>query len=432
MLDEPFQTPSTPQSPPVSSGSSNATTRIVRQPVHNAHSATASPTIKPKLPTRKRLSINKDGRTFSLLHDDAQPADDSSGLKSPMLSPVSRSSFDSLPSYASNTARNSSISASYAADEDSTLTTIPGTPPSEDENNLSVDRPGISPGNYQLVGGIRKVPKTPDFKQKSIVSSESPLPPLPEISDDLPTSSHDLSSKTSFYSTHTASTTSETSNYKVYRYTSPSLLEDAVTAPASSDSNYQIIQESSPESSVIYRPQVPRPETESYEGPSSDLSRTSSIAQRPQTSNSDANYEIHGDISPCASYLDHPYLSKYSQESLIVPALKPRSRRSNERLGYYKSRSRESLRSKEGRSRTGSLTSISTVLSRREALKAVVGSGFLVHLPIPNLKSKGPSSWAEPSEGNYPQRSYMNENPHQWSNFASLDDSCVSFANQKP
>ena len=414
MLDEPFQTSSTPQSPPRSSGSSNPTTRIVLQPAPSAHSATASPTTKPKPPARKRLSINKDGRTFSLLHDDPRPADDGDS-KSPMLSPVSRTSFDSFPSYASNTARNSSISASYAADEDSTLTTIPGTPPSEDQNNLyaATDLPGTSPGNYQLVGGIRKVPKTPDNKQKSIVSSESPLPPLPEVpSDGLPTSSHDLSSKISFKSTDTSSTASDTSNYKVYRYTTPSPPDDAVAVPFSSDSNYQIIQESPSESSVIYRPQASPPESEYYEVASSDFSRTSSLVQRPQTSNSDANYEIHGDLSPSNSYLDYPPPSKYSQESLVVAALKPRGQRSNERLGYYKSRSRESLR---GRSRTGSLTSISTVLSRREAFKAVVSSGLLVHLPIPNLKLKGPSSWAEPSEGNYPQRNYMNENPHQWS-----------------
>ena len=411
MYDETFQKPSTPQPPPSSSGSSTATTRIVPHPPHNAHSATKTPPTKPKAPTRKRLSINKDGRTFALLRDDPQPADDGASI-SPILSPVSRTSFDSFPSYASRTARNSSISASYAADEDSTLTTIPGTPPpSEVQNKLAADPPGTSPGNYQLVGGIRKVPKTPDSKQKSTVSSEGPLPSLPGALDDLPTSSHDLSSKTSFQSTDTNSTLSETSNYKVYRYTSPSLPEDTVEAPSSSDSNCHIIQESSSESSVIYRPRAQTYETEDYEVPSSDFSRSSSVVQRPQTSNSDANYEIHGDLSPSTSFLNNPYSSKYSQESLVVPALKPRGRRSNEKLGYYKSRSRESLRSK---SRTGSFTSISTVLSHREAFRAVVSSGLLVHLPTPT-KSKGPSSWAEPSEGNYPQRSYMNENPHQWS-----------------
>lgn len=90
-----------------------------------------------------------------------------------------------------------------------------------------------------------------------------------------------------------------------------------------------------------------------------------------------------------------------------MPPLRPRTRRSSENLGYYKSRSRESLR-------TGSLTSISTILSQQEASQAVVGSGSLINLPALSSKLKGTGSCAE-TQNSRPLRSHMNEHPHQWS-----------------
>ena len=228
------------------------------------------------------------------------------------------------------------------------------------------------------------MPKTPDLKGKAAVVVDS-LPPLPETSAATP---HDLSAKPSFQSdsTETATTASENTNYKVYRDNSAPNSDTALAPPSSSDSNYHFRGDPSPASSVIYRPHT---------------------AQTASSESENENWEILVDPSPSPSYVDVQPGSKYSQESLVVPPLKTRPRRSNESLGYYKSRSRESLRS-------GSLTSISTVLSQQEATRAIAGSGSLIQLPIVASKLKGTSSWARPIS-NHPLRSPMNVSEHQWS-----------------
>lgn len=405
--DESFQNRSTPLTGPQSTDSSTTPRRMLLQSARNAPPATGSPTTQRRAPTKKRLQIHKDGRTFSLLRDDAQASSDNI-VRSPISSPASFKSFDSLPSYASNTEpRTSGISTFYATEGDSTLTTIPGTPPAvSSENSPSADPAASSIWSRSLVGGVRKVPKTPDSKQEAVSPELTSLPPLPtlsEVSHASPSASRELSAKPSFQSYTTVSTVSENSNYKTYR--SQSLQPDElVPTKDSSNSNYHIISDSSPDTTIIHRPPEPPSECDS-EIASLQVSRQSSILQRPHTATSEANYELHGD--PSSSDLNLALPTQYSHESLVIPALKPRARRSHERLGYYKSRSRESLRS-----RTGSITSITTVLSQREALRAVLSSGSLVnHLPT---LAKGPSSWAEPSI-NIPQQSYMNEHPHQWS-----------------
>ena len=367
-----FQTTSKAQGEASSSGSS-VSTHTTHQHPQNADSATGSPISKPRpLPkkrSKKRLQIHKDNKTFSLLQDDSQ---------SVTLSISKKSSYDSLASEALHAeARSNSI--------DSCLPLTPATPASEGKQPISADLISSSPWNYQLVGGLRKVPKTPDLKQKSTTIVDSPLPPLPPLPEvsDVPSAaaSHDLSAKPSFQSTQTATTTSETTNYKVYGSTSDSTSEVALQPPSSNNSNYQLI------------------------GDPSEADTASSVIHRPQTGESEnENYELHGDPSPIGSSVNLVGRPKYSQESLVVPPLRPRANRSNESFGYYKSRSRESLR-------TGSLTSISTVLSQQKAAQAVVGSGSLIQLPIFN-RPPASSSWAE---NTHPPRSHMNEHPHQWS-----------------
>ena len=380
-LDDQFQRTNKVQASTESSGSSVSTTHATLQPPQIGNSATGSPISKPKPLPKKRLHIHKDNKTFSLLQDDSQPAED--GTTSPALLPAKQKSSDSLPPDACITESRSNSTGSCVVEEapNSSSIVIPATPASKSKQPISADPINSSPGNYQFVGGLRKVPKTPDLKQRAAASNDSPLPPLPEQPDDAADVSHDLSTKPSFQSTETATTTSENTNYKVYAATSPSTSEAALVPPSSSDSNYQLIGDPSQASSVIYRPQT-------------------AISE-------DENYELDGDPSPETSYVNLSGPSKYSQESLIVPPLQPRTWRSNEHLGYYKSRSRESLR-------TGSLTSISTVLSQQEASRAIVGSGSLIQLPVLKQKQKGTSSWAEPL-GLYPPRSHMNEHPHQWS-----------------
>jgi hypothetical protein len=344
------------------------TTHATPHRAQNVNSATGSPISKPR--PKKRLYVHGD-KTFSLVQEDGS-ARGKTG------------SSDSLPLEADNAkGRSNSIGSCVPDAGHFGSSVVPGTPASESKQPISADPISSSPWNYKLVGGLRKVPKTPDLKQKAAATAESPLPPLPEISDRPPAAvSHDLSTKPSFQSTETATTTSENTNYKVYRGTSPSPSEVALAPPSSSDSNYQLLGDPSPPPSVIYRPQTSTSENE--------------------------NYELHGDPSPSPSFVNLVQShSKYSQESLVVPPLKPRTRRSNENFGYYKSRSRESLC-------TGSLTSISTVLSQQEASQAIIGSGSLIQLPILKHKPKGLSSWAESSNA-HPPRSHMNEHPHQWS-----------------
>ena len=381
-LDDQFQRATKAQASTGSSGSTVSTTHATPQPTKNGNSATGSPISKPKSLPKKRLQIHKDNKTFSLLHDDSQSNETAS--KSPSLSPRQQTSSDSLLFDASNAASRSNSVASCVSEEapeGSSVAAVPATPGAHSQQSISADPITSSPWNYQFVGGLRKVPKTPDLKQKDLGINESFLPPLPEKPDAPTEVSHDLSTKPSFNSTETATTTSENANYEVYNNISTSTSELDLVPPSSSYSNYQLLGEPSPTPSVLFRPQTASSENE--------------------------NYELHDNPTPEASFVNLPPPSKYSQESLVVPPLNPRARRSNDQLGYYKSRSRESLR-------TGSLTSISTVLSQQEASRAIAGSGSLIQLPNPTQKPRGTSSWAEPS-GLHPPRSHMNEHLHQWS-----------------
>jgi hypothetical protein len=374
-----FQHASKSQSALDSTGSPVSTTYTLSQPPAS-DSPTRPATSRPKPHPKKRLHIHKDNKTFSLV-----PQDDSQLIENPPLSPRSRtlstkSSYDVLPSQGIAEAEsNTSPSLPGSPPRDPS---VPASPPSEPEEQASADLIGSSsPWNYQLVGGIRKVPKTPELKLKIAEASEQP--PLPAPSDAPTSPSRILSTKPSFRSTETTTTTtSENTNYKVYRELSPAVSEAAPGSSPSGNSNYQLHGDPSPDSSVIYRPQA---STSEYE-----------------------NYELHGDPSPSTSSVQllRPH-QKYSQESLVVPPLNPRPKRSDESFRYFKSKSRESLR-------TCSLTSISTALSQQEAAQAVAGSGALIHIPHANSQFRVADSWAE-VVGTHPPRSYMNERPHQWS-----------------
>ncbi|CAL3965955.1 unnamed protein product [Diplocarpon coronariae] len=389
VLDERFQQTTRVQPPPSSSGSSVSRTHPT--PQHRDSPGATSPTGSPSSSKarawpKKRLQIHNDNKTFVLLpvQDDSPSVEDGSRSPTSLLS-TSQYSSDLPPlnvAYAEDRSNSTKLCALKASP-----TNIPATPASQNKLSISADHITSSPGDYQLVGGLRKVPKTPDLKHRAATPSESPLLPLPQTTDG-PSSavSHTLSTKPSFRSTETATTTSENTNYKVYLDDSTSTSEVALAQQQSSSggSNYQVIGESSPPGSVIYC---------------------------PQTAPSEDNYESQGDLSPGDSYVDHLQATGYSQESLVLPPnSKTRSRGSDENtLAYYKSRSRESLR-------TGSFTSITTAFSQQEAFRAIVGSGSIINLPIPILRYKhqGSSSCAEP-QSSHPPRLHMNEHPHQWS-----------------
>ncbi|CAK7213721.1 hypothetical protein SCUCBS95973_001895 [Sporothrix curviconia] len=111
------------------------------------------------------------------------------------------------------------------------------------------------------------------------------------------------------------------------------------------------------------------------------------------TNDSDPNYVLHGEPStvsfpPQSSSssnasslvtISKQPRSAYSQESLIVPPLKTvRTKRSNERFGYYKSRSRESLR------RAASIKSLSSIFGQEASSTFFAGQAFL-NLDIPPI-----------------------------------------------
>ncbi|RDW70192.1 hypothetical protein BP5796_08589 [Coleophoma crateriformis] len=196
-----------------------------------------------------------------------------------------------------------------------------------------------------------------------------------------------------------------------------------VHKPSHSSSNWEAVGDLSASGSVIHHPSQSSNNWEVL----GDSSPAASVVHHPSQSSN--NWEVLGESSPAASVFQGPIQSSdiddesisyvptpsirpaYSQESLVIPPLNPvRTRPSNERLGYYRQHSRESLR-------TGSLTSISTVLSQKEAQKAVVGSGTLVnHLSIPVLKKTSSGAWADTSRGTQGHMTgVLTESPHVWS-----------------
>jgi hypothetical protein len=339
----------------------------------------ASPTSRPKplLKKRKHVAVNPQTKTFRVL--DVAQQDEVVLLEARLRSLPSlhsQPSYDLLPSSSNGTEEAAGSSVSYLPDNSvaTSPSTVASTP--RPKSPISGDITSSSPWNYQLVGGVRKVPKTPDLKEKAVESPEPPLPlpPLPETAEPSQPE-HDLTSKPSFRSTTTTTTTTSTAsdntNYKVYGNSSPSPYYPSIPRPSSGDSNYQ----------------------EQYESPSS------SDIGLPES-----NYEVYGDPSPSTSYvvLVTQAPAQYSQESLVVPPLQPWVKRPVEKFGYYKSRSRETLR-------TGSLTSISTILSQ-EAARGIVASAQVVNLSGP----KPPSGWEDATAISI-ARAHMQAHPHQWS-----------------
>lgn len=362
-------------------------------------SSETTPTSKPKPLPRKRLQLHKDNKTFSLLQDEQVSQDDDldSSASSINTSTATDGRSYSVASYntyipesgsaTSVTITTEGRSASpasqntYTLESGSATSVTPSTP--ETPRRLSNDHAANSPWNYELAGGVRKVPKNSNPKQDVYRAFEaSSPPPLPRQLPESASSSQENFSKPSNSSTKTASTISEDPNYEIYSG-SVSSSDAALPLPSSSHSNYQLHGDSSPAPSVIYKP------------------------QSAQSDSENENYQLHGDPSPASSTAQLSRPAKYSQESLIVPPLNPRAQRSNESLGYYKSRSRESLR-------TPSLTSISSIFKQQEAYRAVVDSGLLGQLPSFMQSTRGSGAWAGPS-GTQPPRAQTDEHIRQWS-----------------
>ncbi|KAK5664171.1 hypothetical protein OQA88_387 [Cercophora sp. LCS_1] len=265
-----------------------------------------------------------------------------------------------------------------------------------------------------MVGGLRKVPKTPDLKQKkplyntTALASETPLAPLPEDSvtrsDEGETPLRSIVPKASFASAasiQTFSTTSETTNYKVYGPDSSALLQqsdDSIALPSSSHSNWEVLGSSSPAPQFSSSP--------------------------PATSYSNENYVLYGDSSPASSLATIPRKPRptYSQESLKVPPLRPTKKKSYERIGYYKQRSRENLRARAGS--LHSLKSISSVITNQDPTQVFLSGPVLFNIGATTSRgARGGGSGSSQQVGSTGQSAaaqrppvpMLQESPHVWS-----------------
>ncbi|KAK0621303.1 hypothetical protein B0T17DRAFT_508667 [Bombardia bombarda] len=407
---------------------------------------------RPLSRRRNYVTIHAD-KTFSLVRP-GEPSDVSSSLKSPPLSYSSRTSssqerpsIDAWSDYRSSSQLTGGTNATIP--DHSFPELVPYTPsPGSSTTQLVEDPITSSPWNYRMVGGLRKVPKTPDLKQKTPLYNTTstgpdiPLAPLPEVTvqsdEEEETFSRTLVPKTSFTSTvsaQTISTASETSNYKVYGPGSVHESVDSLALPSTSHSNYEVY--------VLGQSSPPAPSSSSNQsnyvvlGQSSPDARFSSSP--PDSSDSNENFVVHGDPTPSPSPSPLAALPRqprptYSRESLVVPPLRPAKKRSSESFGYYKQRSRENLRVRAGSLQ--SLKSISSVISNHDASQAFIAapvlinfgatvtrdtqsgsSGSTTHQLFPWSATQGPESSTD-SQHLTVQRlptQMIPSHPHQWS-----------------
>lgn len=282
---------------------------------------------------------------------------------------------------------------------------------------LAEDPSASSPWNYRLVGGLRKVPSTPENNKgkqlayaSSTSSSDTQLAPLPEASSSASekeegTSTRTVVRKTSFasgLSNQTIQTVSEATNYKVYGPGSVAQeSRDSLAFNSANPSNWEVLGQSP-------APAFPsRPTTASQAG--------------------DENYVVHGapSVSPSSSLatVSRKPRPVYSQESLVVAPLRPAKKPSYERFGYYKQRSRETLRSRTGS--VQSLKSLSSIITGQDPSQALLTGPVVLNLPAASNQRNFPWSIPERSSSRSsnpqiaitirPQAPMLQSQPHQWS-----------------
>ncbi|KAF5026403.1 hypothetical protein F66182_1531 [Fusarium sp. NRRL 66182] len=343
------------------------------------------PSASPRPGSRKRsVTVHRDG-TFSLHPQDAS------------MSSRVESLWSLPPSFTTGTTSYGRGSLGAFTDDRPSRPSSPLTPLTERRSSLPASTPrgkepatpeNPSPWNYRLFGGLRKVPKTPDVKQKQPQTSDTPpvlhLPTLPEV--DLPgagagPSSQWLSQKTSFQSSlteQTRSTVSERTNIKTYGQSSPVAVADLTSLPPSSiHSNIELHGDPSSAEGSLY------------------------LSTRPPTQDSNANYVTHGSHSGSSSVVAvrHRVRPEFSQESLVVAPLRPSKRRSSDPFGLVASRSRETLRS------SASISSLSTIFTQEATRALFVGPATILQQPG--------TTWHEPQSRAQPHT-------HQWSGRLSV------------
>ncbi|KAJ9165453.1 Serine-rich protein [Coniochaeta hoffmannii] len=377
---------------------------------------------RPLSRNRNHVAVNSDGKTFTLVRKGPSSVpSDSRSLISPPLSYSSRTSATSsherpsIDAWSDDRSSPSLTGGTSATIQDRSLTPYTASPGSS-TTQLVADPITSSPWNYRMVGGLRKVPKTPDLKQtpqhhEPPSAPESSLPPLPEISvtPDVETPTRSVAQKASFASDETSSSVFETTNYDIYGHESSvaQLSSDSLAPPSSSHSNYVLLGESSPAPPFNSSP--------------------------PDSSDGDDNYVLHGDPSPSPqAIIPAQPRPTYSQESLKVAPLRPAKKTSYERLGYLQQRSRENLRARAGSIK--SIKSFSSIISE-QAVQAYFAAPVLLNIPGSSssqstsgggssrqaqdswaaLQATAGSSSSPPRNSSQQRVQMLPSTPHQWS-----------------
>ncbi|KAF6802104.1 serine-rich protein [Colletotrichum sojae] len=439
--------PSTPvpATPPPQSDISPVNARSQASQYHNDGEPTTPSAKRPLSRRRNLVTIHSDGKTFSLLPQGQQSQGGQRASRAPTWSLSTTASHDRFSSDAFSENRPSSTVTSLP-EQSLTPTLTPASSTTQlvgDHITSGTASSSSSPWNYRMVGGLRKVPNTPDLKQKQkkqkssllyaepdLALSHPPSPsdtrlaPLPETPAADPSSSadpHDLQPKTSFQSSVTVSTSSEKTNYKIYTSSSPPRADtESVLPPPSATSettNYKVYGSSSPPAHDTDSSLAPPSSSHSNYvilGRSSPPEPSSAERSPPKTADSEQNYVLHGDSSPAPSSAtahQHRVRPEYSQESLLVAPLKPQKskKKSRERFGCYKSRSRDSLR------RTASIKSISSALGFEAAQNLIAAPVALYRSRALAGSSVGQSDARAEPAALASAESHMNVHPHQWS-----------------
>ncbi|KAK4123760.1 hypothetical protein N657DRAFT_572942 [Parathielavia appendiculata] len=427
--------PAGPTTPHLSSASevpANIASHNVSEPRRSRADDTPSPASataqRPRSLSRRRnlrLAVHPNG-TFSLVPEEPQSGVSDGSLTSPNPSYASRTpSAQDRPStdtWSDHRASTPLTGASTVILDQSfsELEKLPYSTSSSRRSSttqLAEDPTSSSPWNYRLVGGLRKVPATPDTKGRqplyssSTSTSETQLAPLPEASTAIDDEEQEnaptravipKTSLTSVASNQTIETVSEATNYKVYgRGSVAQESSDSLVFNSPGPSNWEVLGQSSPATAY-----PSSPATVSLGG--------------------NENYVLHGapSVSPSSSLVT---ISKqprpvYSQESLVVAPLRPAKKRSHERFGYYKQRSRETLRSRTGS--VQSLKSLSSVIASQDPAQALLTTPVVLNLggsatqrfpwSVPQ-RSGSSSSNPQGAIAFRPPAPMLPFQPHQWS-----------------
>ncbi|TGJ87348.1 hypothetical protein E0Z10_g1373 [Xylaria hypoxylon] len=399
----------------------NAPTQLLHGQRDNKQSLSSTPT---KSATRRDrfINVNSD-KTFSLSKSSTTRV--STGSESTAKSyPNSNTSFFSSHEETSFDAPTDDHPSSLFSLLPERSVSPSSSTASATPSKLNEDHITSSPWNYRMIGGLRKVAKTPESKakgkEKELVTTRLPALPETAATTRVPEASSPLASITSFVTEHSDATVEEeTTNYEIIDRSSPHFLDsDSIDEPpSSSSSNYQLLggHSSAPRSfdSSPTRGQAVLDTPGSKNFIVHDSSYPASEQVSLETPGS-RNFIVHGNVTPSPSVYPITRVPRnqtsfdsfrrqvretYSQESLVIPPLRPHKRSSSENL-YLKRASRETPHG-----RSNSYSSISSVLTQDSGPNVVP----LAHTP--STSSVRRALWAGRS-GAPPQ---IRMDMHQWS-----------------